>query len=91
MSTVRPSPQRLEVARRLRVLRVESGMSLTDLAGASGISAQSISLIERAERGGHLETLVALTDALGIDVGDLVAGLPDVRNAAARELWRRAA
>jgi transcriptional regulator with XRE-family HTH domain len=88
---IQSSPQRLEIARRLRLLRRESGLSMADLCAASGVSAQTISALETAQRGGHLETFVALTDALGIEVGDLIAGLPDVRNAAARELWRRAA
>lgn len=83
--------QRLEIGRRLRVSRLAAGLSQREVAAAAGLGYQTVHRLETAERGGHVETLLPLCDALGITLGDLVAGLPDVRDAAVRELWRRAA
>lgn len=85
------SHQRSEIARRIRLARREAGLSQGQLAERCGVSSSCISALERGTRDVYLETILDLTDALGITVGDLVAGLPDVRDERVRELWRRAA
>ena len=84
-------PLRAELAHRISTARRAAGLTRTRLCALSGVGHSSLRGIEHAHRAGRIETLIAVCDALGIDLGDLVAGLPDVRDPAMRELWRRAA
>jgi transcriptional regulator with XRE-family HTH domain len=83
--------QRLEIARRVRLARREAGLSQARLSYLSGVSPSCVSALERGARDVYLETILALCDALGVTVGDLVAGLPDVRDQSLQRLWRGAA
>ncbi len=62
-----------KIGKRLRTRRREVGLSLTDLSRLSGSTASTLSHIERGTRDVKLSTLVALADALRIDLADLVA------------------
>ncbi|MDQ1206080.1 helix-turn-helix domain-containing protein [Microbacterium sp. SORGH_AS_0862] len=59
---------------RLRRLREERGMSLSELARVSGIGKGTISELENDRRGARLDTLFALTTALDSPLGALLAG-----------------
>lgn len=54
-----------EVGRRLKQLRVDSGLSLSELARRSGVGKGTLSELETGRRNPTLETLYALTTALG--------------------------
>ncbi len=60
------------VAELLREERERKSLSMTVLAGRAGLSQQSISYIERGLRIPNLDTLIRLTDALGIDLWPLL-------------------
>lgn len=62
------------VGTRLRRLREERGMSLSELARVSGIGKGTISELENDRRGARLDTLFALTTALDAPLGALVSG-----------------
>jgi transcriptional regulator with XRE-family HTH domain len=59
---------------RLRQLRRENGCSLSELSRRSGVGKGTISELENDRRGARLDTLFALTTALGAPLGAL---LPD--------------
>lgn len=61
-----------EVARVLREERERRGLSMTQLGRKCGLSQQSISYIERGMRVPNLETLLNITDALGLDLSDVL-------------------
>jgi DNA-binding XRE family transcriptional regulator len=63
----------VKIGNRLRTRRKEVGLSLTDLSRLSGSTASTLSHIERGTRDVKLSTLVALADALRVDLADLVA------------------
>lgn len=67
-----PASARLSVG--LRALRQARHLSQADVARAAGISASAVSQAERGERGLSLETLVTLTDRLGITIDELLRG-----------------
>ncbi|MFJ8932306.1 helix-turn-helix domain-containing protein [Streptomyces sp. NPDC102340] len=54
-----------EVGRRLKQLRVDSGLSLSELARRSGVGKGTLSELEAGRRNPTLETLYALTTVLG--------------------------
>ncbi|MFZ3562504.1 MULTISPECIES: helix-turn-helix domain-containing protein [unclassified Streptomyces] len=54
-----------EVGRRLKRLREDSGLSLSELARRSGVGKGTLSELETGRRNPTLETLYALTTALG--------------------------
>ena len=60
------------VAELLREERERKGLSMTILAERAGLSQQSISYIERGLRIPNLDTLIRLTDALGIELWPLL-------------------
>jgi len=60
------------VARLLREERERQGLSMTRLAERSGLSQQMISYVEREIRIPGLDTLLRMTDALGIEIDDLI-------------------
>lgn len=65
----------VKIGTRLRTRRKEVGLSLTELSRLSGSTASTLSHIERGTRDVKLSTLVALTDALRIDLSHLLAPL----------------
>lgn len=65
------------VGSRIKSIRQQRNMTQTNLGDASGVSVSFISMIERAERTAHLDTLVKIADSLDVDVADLFAGGED--------------
>lgn len=61
------------VARNLRRLRGERGMSLSTLARASGVGKATLSALETGGGNPTIETLWALANALGVPFGELLA------------------
>lgn len=61
------------LGKRLRVLRVERGMSQEDLADRAGLHRTYIGGIERGERNVSLLNMVSIATALGVTVSDLVS------------------
>jgi XRE family transcriptional regulator, regulator of sulfur utilization len=61
------------IARAVRAQRLAQGMSLGDLARASGLSKTILARIERAEGNPSVETLWRLSSALGLPLGTLMA------------------
>jgi transcriptional regulator with XRE-family HTH domain len=62
----------LLIAQRLNVLRTARGLSIRDLALASGLSVNTISLIERGKTSPTIATLHSLASALGVPMKELV-------------------
>ncbi len=58
--------------RRLRTLRQGANLTLADLAQRAELSADAVAKIEAGERSPRLNTIVALSGALGVQVADLV-------------------
>jgi DNA-binding XRE family transcriptional regulator len=81
--------------RRIRSARQDQNLSLRDLAGTVGVTAQHLSLIEREHRIPSVELAVQISDRLGLDCDGLLAdaGLipPDVLDALHEkpDLWPR--
>lgn len=76
MSTPRPAH---DVGRRIRELRTTSGLSLGALAGASRLGKGTLSELERGQRNPTLDTLYAISTALGVPLSALLteaAGSP---------------
>lgn len=65
----RPAP---EIGSRLQALRKSQGLSLDDLAAASRISRSMLSQVERGLANPTFATLWALTQALGVDISQLI-------------------
>jgi transcriptional regulator with XRE-family HTH domain len=57
---------------RLRVLRAERGLSLTEAAERAGIQRQTLALLERGERHPHDPTLAKIAKGYGVPVKDLL-------------------
>jgi len=78
------------VRARLRSLRRTRGWSLDDLAERSHLSASTISRIETGKRAISLDVLIALADALDVDVNSLidVADNDDIIIRPAPTRWR---
>src|SRR5438270_12599996 len=53
---------------RLRELRQARGLTQEKLAELAGLHRRAIVKLERSERGGHWESVLALAKALGVDV-----------------------
>jgi transcriptional regulator with XRE-family HTH domain len=60
------------LAMRLRVLRAERGLSLTEAAERAGIQRQTLALLERGERHPHDPTLAKIAKGYGVPVEDLL-------------------
>ena len=65
------------VGPRLRRVRVERGVTLTDLAERTGISKSTLSRLENGQRRPSLELLLPLAQAYRVPLDDLV-GAPEV-------------
>ena len=96
MTGPQPAPQ-ADVGARLRRLRNERGLSLADVARATGLSASSLSLAETGKSDIAFGRLKRLIDFYGIRFSDLVPEPPPadptvVRAAsgAGSRPWRRA-
>ena len=61
------------LGKRLRNIRVRKNMSILELAEKSGLSKTMVAQIERGERRGSIESLVALSNTLGVSIEDLLA------------------
>ena len=62
----------VSLGKRLRNIRLQKGMTLDELAEKSGVSSTLIAKIERAEKKGSIESLVAISNALEISIEDLL-------------------
>ena len=60
-----------QLGRRIRALRETLALTQEELAEKAAISVSYLSMIERAQRTPHLETLVSLSAALGITLSQL--------------------
>lgn len=79
----------VDVGARVRALRTERGLSLSELARRAAVGKATLSGLEAGTRNPTLDTLYALTTALGLPLTALVAGPGPVRGAAAElELLR---
>ena len=66
-----------QVGPRLKRIRTERGVTLTDLADATGISKSTLSRLENGQRRPSLELLLPLAQAHRVPLDDLV-GAPEV-------------
>lgn len=66
-----------EVGARLRRLRVQRGLTLTDVAKAAGVSKSTLSRLETGQRRPTLELLLPLAQTYRVPLDELV-GAPDV-------------
>ena len=79
-----------ELGPRLRNRRQAKGLTLEGLATASGVSRSMLSQVERGEANPTFATLWNLTQALGLNLDDLVATEPVVDDAPVEVLDRAA-
>ncbi|MFJ6570057.1 helix-turn-helix domain-containing protein [Streptomyces sp. NPDC091292] len=64
------------VAPRLRALRKQRDITLTDLSGATGISVSTLSRLESGSRRPNLDLLLPLAKAYGVTLDELVGAPP---------------
>lgn len=64
-----------DVGRRLRTLRVERGLSLSELARRSGLGKGTLSELETGQRNPTLDTLFAITSALRLPLSVALSGV----------------
>ncbi len=69
-----------EIGSRLQALRKSQGLSLDDLAATSKVSRSMLSQVERGLANPTFATLWALTQALGIDISQLIGDATDERD-----------
>lgn len=60
------------VARLLKEEREKRGLSMTVLAERAGLSQQMVSYVERGMRNPGLDTLIRLTEAMEVDLAELI-------------------
>jgi ribosome-binding protein aMBF1 (putative translation factor) len=72
------------VAKNVREARVQAGMSQRELERASHLKRETIARLERANQEPRLISLVALSFALGVPLGVILAGMPEGRAKACR-------
>ena|SRR5437879_5960356 len=68
-----PAPRRGVAAGNVRRLRVASGITLDRLAAASGVGRSTLARLETGHGNPTIETLFAISDALGVSIGALLA------------------
>ena len=61
-----------EIARLLKEERLRQKFSLNALSSAAGLNRQTVSFIEQEQRTPTIDTLLRLTDALGVSLEDLI-------------------
>ncbi|MFE3202129.1 helix-turn-helix domain-containing protein [Embleya sp. NPDC059237] len=64
---------------KIKALRTARGMTLRDLAAATGLDNGNLSRIERGTRGVRPATLATLADFYGTTIADLRAEKPQIR------------
>jgi len=62
------------LARNLRVLRAERGINLQEAEDLTGVTRETITALERGQRGAYTKTLRKLADAYDVSLADLMAG-----------------
>ncbi len=72
------------LAEGLRRQRVERGLTQTDMARMAGVSPSAVSQVETGHRGLALDTLLTLSDALGISIDTLLDHRPEAGYVLAR-------
>jgi transcriptional regulator with XRE-family HTH domain len=70
------SSLRQALARALRDLRRERGLSQEELADLAGLHRTFVGAVERSERNISLDNIGKLADALGVPASVLMGGLP---------------
>src|ERR1700744_5023970 len=65
---------RLDLGSRLRALRAERGLSLSQLEAATSISSSFLSLVESGKSDITISRLLRLSDFFDVDLGGLVEG-----------------
>lgn len=60
------------VAKLLREERLKKGLSLNALSERAGLSRQMVSFVEEEERNPSLDTLLRLSEALGVELEELI-------------------
>ncbi|QAY69884.1 helix-turn-helix transcriptional regulator [Xylanimonas protaetiae] len=83
-------PDLLTLGRRVRHLRTRRGLTLDALGAAVGAAPSLLSLIENGKREPRLSLLRQLAEALGVDVGELLAAEAPDRRAALEIALERA-
>lgn len=68
-------PEMVRLGQRLRAARQARGLSQEGLANESGLHRTYVSSVERGQRNPTFGTLLKLSKALHMDLGDLVQGL----------------
>lgn len=66
----------VEFGARLRAARTAKGLTQERLAEAAGLHFTYVSSVERGERNVSLHNILRLADALAVDAGPLVSGIP---------------
>ena len=84
---LRAAPAAARLGAALRAIRAERQLTQSDLARLAGVSPSAISQAERGQRGLSLETLLALTERLGITLDELLRGEADAGYRLARRVW----
>lgn len=69
------SPAAAELGRRIRVLRLELGLTQGQLGTNCDLDRTYVGSVERGERNVSLKNIIRLAEALGVDTGELTAGL----------------
>src|SRR5690242_5240372 len=71
----------MRLAAQVRQLRVEAGLTQAELASRAGVTVETVARLERVLRGRSsansnpsLETLARLSEALGVEVAELLSG-----------------
>jgi transcriptional regulator with XRE-family HTH domain len=60
------------IGARIAELRAQKGMTQEHLAGEMGISPKYLSSIERGKENPTLNTIIALSEALNVDLGEIL-------------------
>jgi len=58
----------------LKMLRTDRGITLAEAEELTGVTQETLSALERGQRGAYTATLRKIADAYGIDLGDLLGG-----------------
>lgn len=75
-----------EDPRKFRRLRIEAGLSQTDLALRAGVKPSHISDVENGRAGFSPKNLKAIADVLDCTIGDLLLPEPDEPSSAGRSV-----